>query len=106
MNLMYILVGVLVLLVAASGCTQAELAEAEQAKQACIAACLEAKEAGTELSHGPCLSNEVITDWVCDVAHSPREAIDNVQGNQCPGYGQTAKHFVEVDPECNYIRAI
>ncbi|MFQ5647806.1 MAG: hypothetical protein ACE5FW_01085 [Candidatus Aenigmatarchaeota archaeon] len=107
MNLLYVLTGIaLMLLVAASGCTQAEVSEAEQAKAACIAACLEAKEAGQELSHGPCLSDEIIPDWVCDVAHSPRQEIDNVVGNQCPGWGKTAKHFVEVDPDCSFIRAI
>jgi len=107
MNLIYIILGsALILMAAVSGCTQPELTDAEQAKLACIAACQEALRAGQNLSHGPCLSDEIIPDWVCDVAHFPRQEIDNVKGNQCSGYGKTAKHFVEVDPECNYIRAV
>lgn len=61
---------------------------------------------GEDLSAGPCLSNEVIPDWVADVAHSPRQDVDNLPANQCPAYGEgTAHHFVELDPQGNLIRA-
>ncbi len=61
---------------------------------------------GEDLSAGPCLSNEVIPDWVADIAHNPRQEIDNVPANQCSAYRDgTAKHFVELDPEGNLIRA-
>ena len=60
---------------------------------------------GTDLSSGPCLSNEVIPDWVCDVAHSPRIEVDNNPVNQCPAFKQKkAHHFVEVDEECKLIK--
>jgi hypothetical protein len=44
---------------------------------------------------------------VCDVAHSPRQEVDNNPHNQCQSYliGQ-AHHFVEVTPECRLIRAV
>ena len=62
-------------------------------------------------ANGPCLSDNNpdwnITDWVCDVAHSPRQPVDDLSENQCQAFrnGQ-AHHFVEVDPSCNFIRAI
>ncbi len=58
-----------------------------------------------ELSNGPCLSNQLADDWVCDVAHSPRQAVDNIAENQCEWFRQgKAHHFVEVDENCNLIR--
>ena len=62
--------------------------------------------AGEDLSNGPCLSNEAIPGWVADIAHSPRQAVDDLPENQCSAYRDgTAKHFVELDPEGNVIRA-
>jgi hypothetical protein len=62
-------------------------------------------EAGEDLSAGPCLSNAVISDWVADIAHNPRTAIDDQPANQCSAYPNTAHHFVELDPDGNLIRA-
>ncbi len=79
----------------------------ERAIELCIAACESAKESGTTLDNGPCVSEEIVEDWVCDVAHDPRQPIDNEPQNQCSSYraGQT-HHFVEVDTDCNLIRAV
>jgi len=80
---------------------------------ACIKICEELKSAGIDLSRGPCLSdnNEKwnFKDWVCDVAHFPRKDVDNLVENQCKEwwdayYSGKRKRFVEVDPECNFIR--
>jgi len=61
---------------------------------------------GIDMSNGPCLSNGIIPDWVVDVAHSPREAIDNQPENQCSAYLEgKAHHFVELDLMGNLIRA-
>jgi len=73
------------------------------ARQECIMLCKE-KQQELDLSRGPCLSGSIIDDWVCDVAHDPREAVDDDPANQCPEFGDTASHFVEVSPECNFIR--
>lgn len=83
----------------------------------CIALCQEKLEAGVDLSNGPCLANEmkykpmgsqqekIKEDWVCDVAHDPREDIDDLPENQCSYFREgKAHHFVEVTPECNLIR--
>jgi|SRR3990167_7005695 len=72
----------------------------------CRSTCASQKALGTDLTSGPCLNGEAIDDWVCDVAHSPRQKIDDEATNQCTTYrkGQT-HHFVEVDPDCELIRA-
>jgi hypothetical protein len=46
-------------------------------------------------------------DWVCDVAHEPRQPVDNLRENQCDAWhAGTATHFIEVTPECEFIKAI
>lgn len=60
---------------------------------------------------GPCLSDSqpgvMPAGWVCDVAHSPREATDNEPANQCVEYRDGRAHrFVEVDVECKLIRTV
>jgi len=76
-----------------------------QARDDCMQLCQQAKANGTDLGSGPCVSNNIIDGWVCDVAHSPRTAADDLAANQCPAFGDTASHFVEVDPECSFIRS-
>ncbi len=61
---------------------------------------------GEDLSDGPCLSNEVIDGWAVDIAHDPRQDVDNLPENQCAAYRSgEAKHFVELDTDGNLIRA-
>ncbi|HEX5167287.1 MAG TPA: hypothetical protein VFV93_17905 [Thermomicrobiales bacterium] len=61
---------------------------------------------GTDFSSGPCIAEEVIDDWSVDIAHDPRQAIDDDPANQCTAYRNgTTHHFVELDPEGNLIRA-
>ncbi|MCX6820968.1 MAG: hypothetical protein NT016_03390 [Candidatus Aenigmarchaeota archaeon] len=73
---------------------------------ACVTACRTALAEGADLSNGPCLSDSVISGWACDVAHSPRQAVDDLPANQCSAYGTSASHFVEVDTGCNLIRVV
>ena len=91
------------ILLFAFGCTKNS--EREKAKQACVNLCLAERAQGRNLSYGPCLSNDIRPGWVCDVAHYPREPIDNEPQYQCSAYGKTAAHFVEVTPDCKFIRA-
>ncbi len=79
---------------------------AQVALDTCIQNCQDAKLAGQNLSNGPCLSENIIDDWVCDVAHSPRQPVDNLPENQCSSFGKAASHFVEVDENCGFIRAV
>jgi len=61
---------------------------------------------GIDLSNGPCIANNLIPDWVADVAHNPRENIDNLPENQCSAYQEgTVHHFVELDPSGSVIKA-
>lgn len=74
----------------------------------CIALCEKALSEGTDLGKGPCLSSNNpewnFDQWVCDVAHKPRKAVDNDPKNQCPEFNVSASNFVEVSPECKLIR--
>ncbi|MCJ7740504.1 hypothetical protein MUP32_04285 [Candidatus Microgenomates bacterium] len=65
------------------------------------------KTKGTSLENGPCIAEEIIPDWCVDVAHDPRQEVDNQPENQCQSYRQgKTHHFVELDTEGNLIRAI
>lgn len=64
------------------------------------------KVKGRDFSSGPCLSNALMPDWVAEIAHNPRENIDELEANQCPAYIEgRAHHFVELDLEGNLIKA-
>lgn len=63
------------------------------------------KEAEVDFSSGPCLTNDLMPGWVLDIAHNPREEIDNLVENQCQAYIEgRANHFVELDLEGNLIK--
>lgn len=72
----------------------------------------EAKLNGTDLSAGPCLSNHLQGDparpetvWVLDIAHNPRQAIDDLPANQCSAFREgKAKHFIELDENGQAIK--
>lgn len=69
-------------------------------------ASMSADQKKLHLSKGPCLSNEIIPDWVVDIAHEPRQPVDSDPANQCEAYRDgKAHHFIELDEEGNYIRA-
>ena len=58
-----------------------------------------------DFAAGPCLG-VVVAGWVADVAHDPREAVDDRPENQCEAYRSgEADHFVELDPAGQVIRA-
>lgn len=66
----------------------------------------ERKAIGEDFSNGPCLSNALMPNWVVDIAHNPRIPVDDQPGNQCSAYIQgSPRHFVELDPDGNLIRA-
>ena len=120
----YILLILIIGIIFVSGCTESSnnikiaktfesnnLSIEEQATQACIKECENRLNSGMNLDDGPCLSDDDITwmieDWVCDIAHEPRESIDNLPENQCQAFRSgEAHHFIELDPNCKFIRAI
>ena len=67
-----------------------------------------AKASGTNLGPGPCIAEQLpgLPDWVVDVAHDPRQPVDDKPANQCQRYRSTeAHHFVELDPQGKLLRA-
>jgi hypothetical protein len=67
-----------------------------------------AKARGVDLARGPCIAERLpgLPDWVADVAHDPRQPVDDDPANQCSRYrAQKAHHFVELDPSGKLIRA-
>lgn len=96
----------IILLVSAPSCRKTSTKE--EVIEICKAACQEALRQGLNLSSGPCLLDPIAkSDWVCDIAHQPREAVDNLRENQCNSWHNgTAKHFIELTPECEFIKAI
>lgn len=101
----YILVLFLVGMVFLSGCVT-QTNNKDVAISECVKLCEDALAMSQDLSNGPCLSNEIVEDWVCDVVHYTREAVDNLSENQCSAYGKTAKHFVEVSLSCEFVKAV
>jgi hypothetical protein len=66
--------------------------EAQDARDQAVAA-------GQDLTDGPCISESLpgLRDWVADVAHEPRTAVDDNPVNQCQRYRSgEAHHFVEL----------
>lgn len=106
-----IIVLVLIFTVVISGCIGQTKTKTDINKvtSACVNECKFWLNSSKDLSNGPCLLNPVpeFPDWVCDVAHQPRQnEIDNKPENQCSEYGKTANHFIEVDPNCKFIKSI
>jgi hypothetical protein len=70
----------------------------------------QAKVAGQDLSAGPCIAESLpapgLSDWVADVAHDPRQPVDDQPQNQCQRFRNgEAHHFVELTPTGELIRA-
>ena len=94
---------VLAVVVLLAGCGGADADEAtiQLAKDAYA----EAKAAGIDMSEGPCLG-AIKENWVVDVAHDPREDVDDQPQNQCEAYRSgEVDHFVELTPEGEFIRS-
>jgi len=103
---------VVIALVLLAGCpSQSDPAVTQHAKDACVKECQARLAKKEDLSKGPCLSDSlsggvIAPAWVCDVAHSPRQDVDNDRTNQCDAFHDgRADHFVEVDPSCGFIKA-
>jgi hypothetical protein len=64
------------------------------------------KEEGVDFANGPCLTNALMPNWVVDIVHRPRIAIDELPENQCSSYREgKAKHLVELEIDGDLIRA-
>ncbi len=95
---------------AGGGCggDEPDSGERGRAVAAAIDAYREARASGVELEVGPCIAERLpgLDDWVADVAHDPRQDVDDESENQCRRYGAgEASHFVELTPGGELIRA-
>jgi hypothetical protein len=103
-------VAIAVLLAASiAGCGGGDSASQEDKDKAISAAkFIYAGKAKQDLSAGPCLSESVpgLSDWAVDIAHDPRQPVDDQPPNQCQSFrdGET-HHFVELTPDGQLIRA-
>ncbi|MFH1598611.1 MAG: hypothetical protein ABIB97_06155 [Patescibacteria group bacterium] len=96
------------------GCFHQDQAEGEgfidstkrdRAITSCQIECRRRKEI-EDYGSGPCLNNSVQPDWACDIAHDPRQVLDNYPENLCSAYQNgTVNHFIELDPNCNLLQA-
>jgi hypothetical protein len=72
------------------------------------AAFRQVQASGRDLNIGPCISESLpgLADWVADIAHDPRESVDDDPANQCRRYrAGDAHHFVELNVDGQLIRA-
>jgi hypothetical protein len=82
--------------------------ERDQAIKEANAAYEHAADSDMDLESGPCIAEALpnLPDWVADIAHDPRQAVDDEAANQCQRYRDgEAHHFVELDPDGNLISA-
>jgi type II secretory pathway pseudopilin PulG len=104
-----LLLGVVSAVLLVGGCGGVDEAEREAAIAAARAVYEKERLAGRDFSRGPCLANPLpppAENWVVDVAHEPRRAVDDEPANQCFAYREDrAEHFVELDPNGDLIRA-
>lgn len=78
---------------------------ADQAVAQALALYSAKKKGGIDFSDGPCLTNDLLPNWVVDLVHRPRQPIDDLAENQCQAYLEgRAKHFVELDLEGSLVR--
>ncbi len=113
MHLTRSLLGPILILAITTGCIAGDDDDVsnDEQEQAIAAAMLiyeDVAASGVDLSNGPCIAEELedVPGWSVDIAHDPRQEIDNDPANQCRAYrdGRTT-HFVELDPDGELIRA-
>ncbi|OGD86649.1 hypothetical protein A2164_01025 [Candidatus Curtissbacteria bacterium RBG_13_35_7] len=64
------------------------------------------KNEGLNFSSGPCLG-KIADDWVLDIAHDPRQPVDDEAQNQCQDFRNgNVQHFVELDEKGNLIQIL
>jgi hypothetical protein len=106
MRLVAVAVGLAIFIAGCGGSSGASQGDRDKAIAA--AKFLYAGQGKRDLSSGPCLSESMpgLSDWAVDIAHEPRQTVDDQPANQCQSVrdGDT-HHFVELTPAGQLIRA-
>jgi hypothetical protein len=92
----------------AASCGGVDEAERDRAVAAAAQAFEQTRDQDVDFTDGPCIADPLASmpNWVVDVAHDPREDVDDDPANQCASYRSgDADHFVELDRDGNLIRA-
>lgn len=64
---------------------------------------IQKSQEGVDMTNGPCLG-KIGEDWVLDIAHKPRLAVDDKPENQCADYlSGKVHHFIEFNPNGQLI---
>ena len=87
---------------------QVQQSDRDKAVDEAQTAFAQVQSTGQDMSAGPCISESLpgLPDWVADVAHDPRQPIDDEAANQCQRYRSgDANHFVELNVDGLLIRA-
>ena len=91
-----------------SGGKQVSQSDRDKAVDEAQTAFSQLRATGRDLSTGPCIAESLpgLPDWVADIAHDPRQPVDDESANQCQRFrsGQ-AHHFVELNLDGQLIRA-
>jgi|SRR3989344_184518 len=59
---------------------------------------------GVDFSNGPCLTNDLMTNWAADIVRNPRVYSDDFAENQCPSVVEgRVKNVVELDLEGDVV---
>jgi hypothetical protein len=101
---------VIVVLLGLAGCGGSGASQSEKDQAIKIAGLVynNARGHGVDFANGPCISERMpqMPDWVVDVAHDPRQPVDDEPANQCASFreGRT-HHFVELTLGGRLIRA-
>ncbi|HSD24017.1 MAG TPA: hypothetical protein VLB79_06780, partial [Solirubrobacterales bacterium] len=71
-----------------------EASDSQKAVDEAQAAFSQVQADGQDLSVGPCISESLpgLPDWVADIAHDPRQSVDDEPVNQCRRYRSGRAH--------------
>lgn len=72
----------------------------------CVIQCNLAGENQIDLSAGPCVAEQIVTGWACDIVHSPPNPVDDIVDNQCVQYPTLVPHIIQVTPLCRFVQAL
>lgn len=74
----------------------------EQAVVKCVDLCEHTRKFERLDPQGPCLKEEIVPGWGCDVVHNPRlPLVDDDKNNRC----LESRHVVEVSFTCEFVSA-